>query len=83
LIERALDLAQRLDERRAIASANRQLGELHELRHEHELADQRFHHALAILTEAGMIGARAEYTAAYQEMLDARADAAPLERSAG
>jgi tetratricopeptide (TPR) repeat protein/DNA-binding XRE family transcriptional regulator len=83
LIERALDLAQRLDERRAIASANRQLGELHELRHEHELADQRFHRALAILAEAGMTGARAEYLTAYQRILDARTAAAPLERSAG
>jgi tetratricopeptide (TPR) repeat protein len=63
LIERALDLAQRLDE--------------------HELADQRYHQALAILAEAGMTGARAEYTAAYQKMLDARVDAVPLERSAG
>jgi tetratricopeptide (TPR) repeat protein len=83
LIEQALDLAVRLDERRAVASANRQLGELHELRHEHELADQRFREALAIMDEAGLAGARAECLAAYQRVLDARIDAVPLERSAG
>jgi len=83
LIERALELAERLDERKAMASAHRQLGEIHEVRQEHHLADERFREALAILDAAGMTGARAECQAAYQRLLDARADVVPLERSAG
>jgi tetratricopeptide (TPR) repeat protein len=83
LIEKAIDLAQRLGERKAVASAHRQLGELHELRHEPQLADECFREALAMLDEAGMPAARTELMAAYQRMLDARAAAAPLERSAG
>ena len=83
LIGCSLELALRLHELRAVALANCQLGELHELRHEHELADQRFRQALAILEGPGLAGARAECEAAYQRVLDARADAAPLERSAG
>ncbi len=83
LIERALELAQRLDERRAEASANRQLGEIHELRREHALADQRFRRALAILDEAGQPGPRAECLAAYERILAARGGTAGVERSAG
>jgi tetratricopeptide (TPR) repeat protein/DNA-binding XRE family transcriptional regulator len=82
LIERAVELAERLDERRAVASARRQLGEIHELRSEHHLADECFREALGILDAAGMIGAGAECQAAYQRILEARADAVPLERSA-
>jgi tetratricopeptide (TPR) repeat protein len=83
LIERALGLAERLDERGAMASASRQLGEIHECRHEHHLADECFREALAILDAADMTGARAECLAAYQRILDARTAAVPLERSAG
>lgn len=82
LIERAIDLAERLGERRAMASARQQLGEVHELRHERHLADECFHEALAILDEAGMTGARAECLAAYQRVLDART-AASVGRTAG
>ena len=82
LIERALELSERLDERKAMASAHRQLGEIHEVRQEHHLADERFREALAILDAAGMTGARAECQTAYQRLLDARAAVVPLERSA-
>ena len=83
LIEQALELAERFGEQAALAAANRQLGQVHALRHEHDLADERFQLALTILDEAGMTGRRDECLAAYQRVLDARADAAPLERSAG
>jgi len=83
LIEQALDLALRLELTSTVASANRQLAELHELRTEHDLADQRFQHALAVLDEAGQTTRHAEYLAAYQLMLDARAGTGRLERSAG
>ena len=83
LIERALELARRLEQPGVVATCNRQLAELHELRGEHVLADERFTQAMAILDAAGQSGRRSEYLAAYQRMLDARAGAAPLERSAG
>ncbi len=83
LNERALELAQRLDEWRAEATANRQLGEIHELRREHALADQGFQRALAILDEAGLPGPRAECLAAYERILAARGEGASLKRSAG
>lgn len=83
LIERALELAQKLDERRAMATATRQLGEVHELRREPERADQCFQQALALLDGAGLAHARAECLAAYQRVLEARGDAAQPERSAG
>ncbi len=82
LIERALELARRLEERRAEATANKQLGEIHELRREHELADLRFQQALAILDEAGLQAARAECLAVYEGILAARGATARLERSA-
>jgi tetratricopeptide (TPR) repeat protein len=83
LVEQGLELAGRLDQRSTVALANRQLAELHELRQEHDLADQRFHQALAILDDTGETIERSEYLAAYQRLLDARSVAAPLERSAG
>jgi tetratricopeptide (TPR) repeat protein len=83
LIERALDMARRVGEPRAVASAHRQLGEVFELRHQYEAADQCFRDALAVIDEAGLATARPEYVAAYQRFLDGRADTAPLERSAG
>ena len=83
LIERALELAHRLEERRAEATANRQLGEIHELRGEHDLADQRFQRALAILDEARLPGVKADCLAAYERMLGVRGATARLERSAG
>jgi tetratricopeptide (TPR) repeat protein len=83
LVEQGLELAGRLDQRSTVALANRQLAELHELRQEHDLADQRFHQALAILDDTGETIERSEYLAAYQRLLDARVVAAPLERSAG
>jgi tetratricopeptide (TPR) repeat protein len=83
LISSALELAQRLNEQRAMAVAYRRLGELHEVRQEHHLADERFRDALAILDGPGLAGARAECMGAYQRILDARANVAPLERSAG
>ena len=83
LITSALELATRLNEQRAMAAAYRQLGGLHELRQEHHLADERFRDALAILDGPGLDRARAECMAVYQRILDARANAAALERSAG
>lgn len=83
LIDQACELAERFGEQAALAAANRQLGQVHALRQEHHLADERFQRALTILDEAGMPARREECLAAYQRILDARADAAPLERSAG
>jgi tetratricopeptide (TPR) repeat protein len=83
LIERALELARRLEQPIVMATANRQLAGLHELRHEHDLADQRYERALAILDEAGQARRHAEYLAEYRRMLDARAGTGTLERSAG
>jgi tetratricopeptide (TPR) repeat protein len=83
LIERALDLAHRVGEPRAIAGAHRQLAEVYERRLEHELADRHFERALATLDEAGLTAARPEFVTAYQRILDARAQSEPVERSAG
>jgi len=83
LAEQARELAKRLELTTVVATAYRQLGELHELRHEHDLADSHFHEALSILDQANRTGERSKCMAAYQRILDARADTAPLERSAG
>jgi tetratricopeptide (TPR) repeat protein len=83
LIEQALELGHRLVLPNTVAAANRQLAEVHELRQEHDLADQRFHQALAVLDEAGLTSERSTYLATYQRMLDARAGTGTLERSAG
>jgi tetratricopeptide (TPR) repeat protein len=83
LIEQALGLARRLDQLCTVALAHRQLAEVHELRQEHDLADQRFHQALAILDEASQTAERSAYLAAHQHMIDARVVTVPLERSAG
>ena len=83
LIERALEVARRLGERRAEATANRQLGEIHEVRGDYEVADRCFRDALAILDEAGLTAARAECLAAYERILAARGGAVEVARSAG
>ncbi len=83
LIEQAIDLAGRLDERAALAAGFKQLGELHARQREHELADRSFERALAILTEAGMAGQKAACLAAYERVREARGEATGLERSAG
>jgi tetratricopeptide (TPR) repeat protein len=83
LIDRAIGLAERLNEQSALAAAHRQLGEIHEERGEHDLADRCFERALAVLADAGMTGQREECRAAYQRLLGARAQADRLERFAG
>jgi tetratricopeptide (TPR) repeat protein len=82
LVGQAIELAERLEERLALATAHQQLGELHELRHEHELADQGFERALAILDEAGEDTRRAQCAATYHRMLEERANPARLATSA-
>jgi tetratricopeptide (TPR) repeat protein len=82
LVERARELALRMDERRALAAAYRQLGQLHALREEHDEADGCFERAIAILEEAGMAGARTACVEAYRSVLEARGDVARLERFA-
>ena len=66
-----------------VAAARELEAEVARLRQEHDLADEYFQQALTILDVAGMPGRREECLAAYQRILAARADAAPLERSAG
>jgi tetratricopeptide (TPR) repeat protein len=83
LIAQALELAERLGEVAAIADASSLLGQIHELRYEHGLADERFQRALAILDEAGMPGRRDHCLAAYQRVLDARCEAGQVEQTAG
>ncbi|HSR24438.1 MAG TPA: tetratricopeptide repeat protein [Candidatus Eisenbacteria bacterium] len=83
LIDQAIDLAERLNERAALAAAHRQLGEVREERGEHDQADRCFERALAVLAEAGTTGPREECLAAYRGMLEARGDVDRLERIAG
>jgi tetratricopeptide (TPR) repeat protein len=82
LVGEAIALAERLDEQLALATAHQQLGELHELRHEHDLADQGFERAIAILDEVGEGTRRAQCLAAYHRVLEARGDLATLATSA-
>jgi len=82
LVGEAIALAGRLDEQLALATAHQQLGELHELRHEHDLADHGFERAIAILDEVGEDTRRAQCLAAYHRVLEARGDLATLATSA-
>jgi tetratricopeptide (TPR) repeat protein/DNA-binding XRE family transcriptional regulator len=82
LIGQAIEVAERLDERVALAAAHQQIGELRAARQEDQLADQGFERALEILEEAGMAGPREQCLAAYRRVLEARGDAGRLERSA-
>jgi tetratricopeptide (TPR) repeat protein len=83
LLDQALELARRLDQSGIVALVDRQLAELHELRREHDLADERFREALTILDEIGQTARHSEYLAAHRRMVDERAGAAALERPAG
>jgi tetratricopeptide (TPR) repeat protein/DNA-binding XRE family transcriptional regulator len=82
LVDEAIALAERMDERVAQATAWQQLGELRAERREPELADHAFERALAILGDAGMAASREKCLAAYHRVLEQRGDAERLERSA-
>jgi tetratricopeptide (TPR) repeat protein len=82
LVGQAIALAERLDEQLALASAHQQLGELQELRHEHDLADQGFERAIAILEQVGEDTRREQCLVAYHRVLEARGDLATLASSA-
>jgi len=75
LIEQAAELAERLDEQIALAMAHQQLGEVHAARGAHDLVDQSFERALAILQRDGLAERRAQCLAAYARALEARRQA--------
>lgn len=83
LVGEAIDVAVRLDEQIAVATAYEQLGQLHAERAEDALADGAFDRALAVFADLGMTERAAECSAAYQLVLEARGDTARLERFAG
>ena len=82
-VERAIAFAAEADEPMALAVAHQQLGEVRSARQEHALADAAFDQALAMWTELGLTAQKDECQTAYQRALDARDEAARLERFAG
>lgn len=72
LIERAMELAGRLQEGVTVAAGHRQLAELHAKRGQDDLADLHFRWAIELLERGGMGRRRDEYAAAHRAFLDAR-----------
>jgi tetratricopeptide (TPR) repeat protein len=72
LIDRAIGLAERFDERIALAMAHQQLGQVHADRGAPDLVDESFARALAILERAGLEERRAQCQAAYGRLREAR-----------
>lgn len=69
LVSEAIDLAQRFDEPRALATAHKQLGELQAARGERDLALMSLKRALAILEEAGFEERRTECLRIYERIV--------------
>ncbi|TMC05318.1 MAG: tetratricopeptide repeat protein [Chloroflexi bacterium] len=72
LIEEAAALAERLGEQIALAMAHQQLGEVHAVRGAHDLVDESFERALAILEQDGLEERRAQCAAAYERVRESR-----------
>ena len=72
LIGHAIGLAERFDERIALATAYQQLGELHAATGAGDLADESFERALAILERAGLDEPAAQCRAARARAREAR-----------
>jgi tetratricopeptide (TPR) repeat protein len=72
LIEEALALAERLDERIALAMAHQQLGQVRAARGEHDLADAGFERAVEILDLAGLEERSAACRVAHARVREAR-----------
>lgn len=72
LIGEAIALAERFDERIALAMANQQLGQVHAELGAHALADESFERALEILERAGLEDRRALCLAEYARVREAR-----------
>ena len=78
LVKEAIELAQRFNEPRTLATAYKQLGELHAALGKYDLAVPEFQRALAILEEEGLEQRRVECQQAYERAMARRhqADAA-------
>jgi tetratricopeptide (TPR) repeat protein len=72
--KKAIDLAQQLDERLALADCHELLGRLYESKVKHELADKAFGAALRLLKKEGLNDRLAETHASYAELLEGRGD---------
>jgi tetratricopeptide (TPR) repeat protein len=75
LIAEAIALAQRFDERMALATAHEQLGQVQAQLGAHALADESFQRALEILERAGLDERRAQCMAAYARVRESRTSA--------
>ena len=73
-VKKALELANQLGERLALAAGHSLLGQLHEKMGKRQLADRDFRLALRLLKADGLRGRLAETHAAYAELLEARSD---------
>ena len=71
----AVALARRLDERLSLAAGHQLLAQLHERRHDRQLADREFQHAIRLLEANGFGERLTESHAAYAQVLEARGDA--------
>lgn len=71
LIEQAATLAERFDEQIALAMAHQQLGEVQAARGAHDLVDQCFERALAILEQDGLEERLAQCVNAYAQAREA------------
>jgi tetratricopeptide (TPR) repeat protein len=72
LIREAAGLAERFGERIALAMAHQQMGEVHAARGAHDLVDESFGRALALLEQDGLEGQRSQCLAAYAQAREAR-----------
>lgn len=75
LIGEAIELAERFDERIALAMAHQQLGQVHAELGAHTQADESFERALEILERAGLEERRSLCLAAYARMRETRRSA--------
>ena len=82
LVNRAIERAAAFDEQYALTSGHRQLGELHEARGDHELADASFHRALVLCESAGLTERARDYLRLYERVLADRRQARRHARSA-
>ena len=83
LAEQAIELAQRLNEGRALATAHKQLGEAHAALGQHDFAVASLKQALTILEEAGLEERRLECLKTYEQIITQRRQGGAAARSAG
>jgi tetratricopeptide (TPR) repeat protein len=74
MVKEAIVLAKKLDERLALASGHKLLGQLYEHIDNHQLADKEIRLAIKLLSAEGRTDRLAETHAAYAELLDSRGD---------